>query len=482
MADRLRMACAQDGGAGRAQLRHWLVAAGQIEQAMHDGAGGGTMAAAVTDLAAELFLDGVAGQKVEARRLLGSLDAVHWFETKAEVRIPEGYAWYGLYPESHAAAAAGWTAGRRGARVLVVGLLSIGTSLGAVVAAALRRQGVAVAGRLAVRPSGHPFARQARLSAGLDSMAAVDAVLIVDEGPGLSGSSMAGVAEALLARGVKAEAIFFFPGHDRGPGGAASGAIRRWWTPERCFTAPAPQFIDATPALDWIFGGLAVVNAQLETLGEVKRARHGRLAAAGAALPSPALRHGWIAIRHEGVPLCAADLSPALLQETIVPYIALAATAGDAAVIRGGLERIAAALVAHGLDAGCGAAMLPACGALPLAGDGRLAPGHWRRLADGRVLKHDATGSDCEHDWAGAQSVLWDVAGAMVEWRMDGTQRALLRHGLRERHGLATDTRALAFHIAGYAALALARAQQGGDATAAHHHERYLREALAWLT
>lgn len=478
MGERLRRMCTAEAAAGRERLRQWLVAAGQIEQAVRDGGAASPEAAAVTDVAADLFLDSLAGGVVETGALVAALERVRWPGAVAEVRIPEGYAWYGLYPESHAAAAAGWAAGRRGQRVLVVGLLSIGTSLGAVVAAALWRAGVVVTDRLALRPEGHPFARQVTLPAEIE---AGDAVLVVDEGPGLSGSSMAGVAEALVSRGVRADAITFLPGHDHGPGSEANAAVRRWWTPARCVTAPAPQLVEPTAERDWIFGGLAAVNAELETLAEVKRARQCRLAAAGVALPSPALRHGWIAITRQGVALRRQELSPALVQDTLAPYVARAAGASDAAAIAGGVQRIAAALAPHGLKHGVAAQVLPACRALPMAGDGRMAPEEWRRLADGRVLKHDATGSDCAHDWAGAQCVLWDVAGAMVEWRMNAAQRSLLRDCLRERDGIAADPRALCFHLAGYAALGLARAEHGGDREVARHRACELREALRWL-
>jgi hypothetical protein len=118
-----------------------------------------------------------------------------------------------------------------GSSILVIGIRSIGTTLAATVAAVLEARSLKVA-QLTVRPHGHPFNRQAVLPPDLE---AADHAIIVDEGPGLSGSSMAAVAEALRARGLPRRALSFFPGHAHGPGPHASARVRRWWhdTPSR---------------------------------------------------------------------------------------------------------------------------------------------------------------------------------------------------------------------------------------------------------
>jgi glyoxylase-like metal-dependent hydrolase (beta-lactamase superfamily II) len=55
--------------------------------------------------------------------------------------------------------------------------------------------------------------------------------VVVDEGPGLSGSSFAGTADALERLGVAPDRIAFLPGHggDLGPE-AAPAAVARWRT------------------------------------------------------------------------------------------------------------------------------------------------------------------------------------------------------------------------------------------------------------
>lgn len=73
------------------------------------------------------------------------------------VRIPEGFAWYALYPDTYAQTAKRWARHHPGRHTTVFGLRSIGTSLGTVVAEQLRRCGVPVTRRFTLRPDGHPF-------------------------------------------------------------------------------------------------------------------------------------------------------------------------------------------------------------------------------------------------------------------------------------------------------------------------------------
>ena len=274
-----------------AQAREWLVLAGQLEQAVLDAAG--TQATeTVTDNAASVFLAVHGAQDCGAMRaqLVDSLCKIfpQLGSDDASFRIPEGFAWYALYPDAYAQTATRWAAANTGRLVSVIGLRSIGTSLSAVVAEQLRRLGQPVAGRCTLRPGGHPFERHAQLP---ESLAAADAFIIVDEGPGLSGSSMAGVAAALHARGVPEASIIFFPGHGQGPGCRAGAEQRRWWRGERCWFTPVE--FRPCPALHNVFAGFAASNAQLQTLSEVKMHRQMRLAEKGFALP-PSDRRPWM--------------------------------------------------------------------------------------------------------------------------------------------------------------------------------------------
>ncbi|TWA83166.1 hypothetical protein FBZ83_106349 [Azospirillum brasilense] len=142
------------------------------------------------------------------------------------IRRSEGYAFYGLYPEAYLEAAARLPPDLP-APVVVIGLRSIGTGLAAMAAVALD-----AAPPVTLRPIGHPFQRAVRLSARLRAALLADAgasYVIVDEGPGLSGSSFGAVADWLEAAGVPPRRIVFLPSHKGDPGPRSSDRHRRRW-------------------------------------------------------------------------------------------------------------------------------------------------------------------------------------------------------------------------------------------------------------
>ncbi|HYF54800.1 MAG TPA: hypothetical protein VEA41_11125 [Salinarimonas sp.] len=155
----------------------------------------------------------------------GALAACAGLAMPARVTLkrPEGYAFYALYPEAILAAAR--RLGPSG-RTRVVGIRSIGTGLAAVAAAALGDPAP-----VTVRPTGHPFAREARLGPALGAHLTdgIDRVVIVDEGPGLSGSSFGAVADAIEALGMARGRIAFLPSHGGDLGPQASAAHRARW-------------------------------------------------------------------------------------------------------------------------------------------------------------------------------------------------------------------------------------------------------------
>jgi hypothetical protein len=179
---------ARRGGTDAA--RNLLIALGQIEQALADRSLNISAAMDATDLAADFFLS----PSTAAAVLGAARDALHRSLTPASnlpIKLPEGFAFYSLYPEQYIEAARRWCATRPRGPVLIIGIRSIGTTLSAIVAAALRADGWP-ARRITVRPTGHPLDRHVDLNLNSFPVAAI----VVDEGPGLSGSSMAAVARA----------------------------------------------------------------------------------------------------------------------------------------------------------------------------------------------------------------------------------------------------------------------------------------------
>ncbi|MEA2573056.1 MAG: hypothetical protein QOH93_354 [Chloroflexia bacterium] len=170
-------------------------------------------------------------------------------DRRVTVKMPEGFAFYTLYPEQYCAAALRWLADHHSIKnktAVVVGVRSIGTTLAAVVATTLRAHGWKVAS-LTVRPTGHPFQREAYIAP--EQVGGAEWGLVVDEGPGLSGSSMSGVGQALVAAGLARDRISFFPAHANEPGSAASDEIRAWWS-------STPRYV--VPLEDVRFNGLSL--------------------------------------------------------------------------------------------------------------------------------------------------------------------------------------------------------------------------------
>jgi len=229
---------------GVESVRRSLLQLGEIEQALEDAPGAAraerrdddacAAARAATDAAADAF-ERVLGAspadprvathaREDLRRAGRALSLVPSAEAPLRVRLPEGFAFYALLPESYRASARRWAGERErasGDDVLVLGVRSIGTALSAVVAAALRACDVRVR-RATVRPVGHPFARQVQANVPRASRG-----IVVDEGPGLSGSSMLAAADLLRRSGIAT--VDLFPAHAAGPGAAASPAARRRW-------------------------------------------------------------------------------------------------------------------------------------------------------------------------------------------------------------------------------------------------------------
>jgi hypothetical protein len=220
--------------------RDLLVLCGQVEQALADLGLAVELAESLTDWTARIFCaqfldddtsiptlerDSIRRAVMQLRDAMAARDI-----RELSLKVPEGFAFYSLYPEQYCLSAGTWSEAQSpddARTVAVLGLRSIGTTLSAVVAETLRRHGWR-AERRTLRPGGHPYSRTADVPPHWIGVA--QRFLIVDEGPGRSGSSMASVALALQARGVPATRICFMPAHANGPGEAAAPETRACWS------------------------------------------------------------------------------------------------------------------------------------------------------------------------------------------------------------------------------------------------------------
>ena len=407
-----------------------------------------------------------------------------------EVRVPEGFAFYALYPEAYADAA-------RKLRLLapprVIGIRSIGTTLGAVVAAALDAPPPQT-----VRPFGQPFARQVELPS--EIIEPDMHYVIVDEGPGLSGSSFGAVADWLEARGVPLDRIAFIPSHLGDLGPHASEAHRqRWHQAQRVAAELDPVFLvrafgPLEPfAIDSPFERrkfIGCVNghrvllkfAGLGEIGERKIEISRALHAAGFTPEPLGLLHGFIVERwyDDARPLPPGD-TPV---EEIGRYVGararlFAADDSSGATIS---ELIAMCRRNISLALGGAAANAMKCWDAEelsrvvrrVCTDNKLDREEWLRLADGRLLKTDALDHHQAHDLIGCQGVEWDIAGAIEEFGLDASQSARLI----ECVGVPVDRRLLGFYRVAYAAFRLGSAEVGGQASASKRYAASLELLL----
>lgn len=529
------------------RLRALLIEAGQVEQATQDaqalfpggeGARLGQACQTVTDRLAAAFYQcwaagGVGGGSPCAvpEAMHQTLDVLGSFapvpKGRVTVKLPEGYAFYKLFPEQAAEAARRWAAGHKnnGARkALIVGVRSIGTSLSALVKAVLEAEGWRVE-RVTVRPTGQPYERRALLPALAERKP--DWALAVDEGPGKSGSSLAAAAQALADLGMEPSRICFFPGHAGEPGGEASEAVRAWW-------GQTPRFVVPPAALRWggqsltehlaaqtqaMIGGDAqgtrvedfggglwrrFVYADLSDWPAVcvpfERPKYRCVSADGAAL---LWSYAGLAVGPEGAEPDAAfrrQQARALAGWTPAPLAAafgFVATpwvvgqplsAGDAqnGEVMAHLGRYIASVAGPPLHENARAQAVACLGEMlywnvrkawgeagaarthsaretaqdwetrhsaPTYGDGRMAPHKWLRTESGVLLKTDGGGGhDADHTLVGRQSVLWDVAGALVEWGLSEDAARPLLQAYQGAGGTLAPPDVSAFYRLAYAA------------------------------
>ena len=182
-------------------------------------------------------------------------------QSRVSARIAEGFAFYALFPESCLQANVEGAEER-----VVIGVRSIGMALAPLLAEALDAHLC-----LTLRPTGHPFARVCRLSPQLRDLLRSHRsarFCIIDEGPGLSGSSFGAVADTLEDIGVARASIDFFPSHPGAPGAAASPAHRERWTAAR------KHVLDSTPAITRALGAYSVLRDMSGGLWRAGHAQH----------------------------------------------------------------------------------------------------------------------------------------------------------------------------------------------------------------
>ncbi|MDB4946103.1 MAG: hypothetical protein JWP97_5637 [Labilithrix sp.] len=440
---------------------HAAVLCGELESALADRAhAAASIAAALTDALAAAASSNAAEPVVRA--LAAQLAGVALPEQLA-ISTPEGFAFYALHPEACARTCASIEA-PRGA--LVIGVRSIGTTLAAFAAEALRARGVR-AERITVRPGGDPFDRALAVSEAERCALTVAAeqrahVVVVDEGPGLSGSTLLAVVEAALAHGVAREHLTVVCSRAFSPAALRAAEAERRWRGIRTLVMaaelrPAPPGDELSGGAwrarhladeaDWPAvwpeverrktlvareGGSVLYKYEGMGSGAQQALERGQaLADAGLAFAPLAEGDGWVSYPWTGIPLKRTELAEPVL-DMLARYCAARATLFPA-------TRAAdlGPMVAKNLRAVLGRDV--ALGSLeverPVIVDGRLQPHEFVRETRGRVWKTDAVAHGDDHFFPGPTDVAWDLAGAIVEWELDEPARGELLRRYHQRTG-----------------------------------------------
>lgn len=425
--------------------------------------------------------------------------------------VPEGFAYYGLHPRAYADVLQHLP--QQPTNVVVVGIRSIGTTLSAVVAAALRKAG-RTAVRFTVRPADHPYNRKTNLGpqqqeivrAGLARAADF---LVVDEGPGLSGSSFLSVGEALLAEGVPAENIHMICGRQpdfaafRAQDGPNRAARFQWTAVDSSRYEPRNGNVfagagewrrlhfadeDAWPASWTWFERSKYISAEpgnprslykflgLGHYGDEIFAREQEIADAGFAVqlrrePNGFASCDWL----RGRPMRPSDLNEASIR-SLAGYCAFRAGAFAADVCDlNSLQQMT--------DYNLQQLSVPASSALrlerPVIADGRMQPQEWLLMPDGEMLKTDSGSHGDDHFFPGPTDIAWDLAGAIVEWQMDEAKADAFLDRYTRLSGDHAEDRIKDF-ICAYSAFRTAYCLMAANALSRTEEERRLIVAADW--
>jgi hypothetical protein len=371
--------------------------------------------------------------------------------------VHEGFAYYALHPLKVVDLLRDVLSGLApDVPVAVLGIRSIGVTLSAVLMAALTQRGYA-ADRMTVRPTGHPYDR--KLTLDRQQVAWIEAhrgaeFMVIDEGPGLSGSSFLAVAEGLVSAGVPQEKILLIgsrqpdvaqlrspnaverwsrfrfaclASHPYCPEGAAiaigGGAWRQEFLadcsdPPSCWTQlEMAKLLSADRKLFYKFEGFGHFG------GDIGK-RASALAAAGLGPEYLGNESGFGIYRvRPGRRLTVRDLSPLLLRH-LAAYCAFrmrefkADDSQPSAIDEMARWNWSLEFGESG-DA-------PEFGPVEVEHriycDAHMMPHEWLELPDGRLLKLDGASHGDDHFFPGPCDIAWDLAGTIVEWKLNGPE------------------------------------------------------------
>lgn len=430
-----------------------LIAAGEMESALADA---GFQTSIIFSEITLALADNLLGTNSESLPILAKQLEQVSVPQKLTTSPPEGFSYYALHPLDFARLAS--TISVPGKPAAIVGIRSIGVTLSAIVAAQLRADGAPIS-RITLRPTGHPYQRTLQFSEeelGWVQQQKDNAAefIVVDEGPGRSGSTFLSVAEALVGCGISLDRIALLG--SRGPDLellcaedaknrwrkfrffatspnstsrfhnhriAGAGAWRSIFLPTKAvWPAIWPQmertkYLSPDKKLFFKFEGMG-------SQGEAALERARYLAKVGFSASVEDAGDGFAQYHVlNGHCLDYVDISASAL-DRVAAYCTFRAATFRAPQVPGLLTE----MVRFNLFQELG---LEWKGTLPeversVFVDGHMQLHEWIQADSGIFLKTDASSHGDDHFFPGPVSIAWDLAGTIVEWDLSADAQEFL--------------------------------------------------------
>lgn len=492
----------------RDELIDALLRAGELECALADHDAASTETRAVAEAADRLAVALITESPPQISPYLADvLDRLR-VPQSLTLSTPEGFCYYALHPLDYAdllsenAICPPFAA--------VVGIRSIGATLSAVVRSWFSVRGIS-AERISVRPVGHPFDRHLPIAEHERKWIAAQNgqqahFFVVDEGPGLSGSSFLSVAEALVEEGVPPERIVLMPSSTPNLDKLfAPNAAQRW---SRFRTIPLkPTRYVPSEAGEYIGGGgwrNRIFDSESDWPGVWPWTERQKYLSRNGALVFRFDGHGCYgkAVRKRSEILANERWGPQInsagdgfsasqwligarpksVSHEILSQLARYCAFRCALVTSPVFPQMELEQMAQiNLERALGVSRqikLPV--ERPVISDARMMPHEWILLNDGRLQKLDAADHGDNHFFPGPTDIAWDLAGAMVEWKLDSEAADVLMNEYRRVTDDAVNKRISNYLIA-YSCFRMAFTQSAANSTTElNEKSRLQRDADAY--
>lgn len=485
-----------------------LLQAGELECALADA---GSDAARIVTTLTDSLASCVVGNELPSPELFReSLQLLSFADLPSPLTIPtpEGFAYYALHPLDYVEALAG-SINEAPHAAVVVGIRSIGTTLSATVKAHFSSKKVACA-RFTVRPLGHPFDRRVELGARerqrvAAAIAQGATFYVVDEGPGLSGSSFLATAEALLREGAEnAKIVLLCANHPDFNNLLAANAAERWQRFRTIQTRAgshlpkdAAIFVGGGGWREYCFARTDEWPAswlQMERLKFLSEDSREFFRFDGLGHHGSRVRDRYLRVADSGYGPACEDAGDGFTRfpmiEGSVPrrateplirraaeYCAFRAEAMPADVASNdALEKMTRINLERELGCVLGDDFRLELDR-PVVADGKMMLHEWLLPKDGGPpLKLDSAAHGDDHFFPGPTDIAWDLAGVIVEWQLNGS---FSEEFLKRYEQLSSDrvcVRLRWYEIA-YVAFRMGYSKMAAAATRDHEEEhRLLRE------